>query len=84
MEADGAIYEALVARIAINVVRKSGEETNLLPEILRRWFGDDAGLPGRGERVRLKRSPSGFEKAPYEHRLLRKGCRFGGDMRATR
>jgi len=34
---------------------------NLLPEMLRRWCGDDAGLPGRGERVKLKRSPTGFE-----------------------
>jgi hypothetical protein len=51
----------VIAKIAINVVRKPGEETNLLPEILRRWFGDDAGLPGRGERVRLKRGPFGFE-----------------------
>lgn len=34
---------------------------NLLPEILRRWYGDDAGLPGRREQVRLKRGSSGFE-----------------------
>jgi superfamily II DNA or RNA helicase/HKD family nuclease/diadenosine tetraphosphate (Ap4A) HIT family hydrolase len=58
---EGEAYEALIAKIAINVVRKPGEETNLLPEILRRWFGGDAGLPGRGERVKLKRGPSGFE-----------------------
>ena len=51
----------MIAKIAINVVRKPGEEMNLLPEILRRWFGNDVGLPGRGERVRLKRGPSGFE-----------------------
>jgi len=58
---EGEAYEALIAKIAINVVRKPGEETNMLPLILRRWFGDDAGLPGRGERVRLKRGSSGFE-----------------------
>jgi superfamily II DNA or RNA helicase/HKD family nuclease len=61
VEIDGATYEALIAKIAINVVRRPGEQMNLLPEMLRRWFGDDAGLPGRGERVRLKRGPSGFE-----------------------
>jgi superfamily II DNA or RNA helicase/HKD family nuclease/diadenosine tetraphosphate (Ap4A) HIT family hydrolase len=61
VQIEGEAYEALIAKIAINVVRKPGEETNLLPEILRRWFGNDAGLPGRGERVRLKRGPSGFE-----------------------
>jgi hypothetical protein len=58
---EGEAYEALIAKIAVNVVRRPGEETNVLPLILRRWFGDDAGLPGRGERVRLKRGPSGFE-----------------------
>jgi superfamily II DNA or RNA helicase/diadenosine tetraphosphate (Ap4A) HIT family hydrolase len=57
----GEAYEAVIAKIAINVVRKPGDEINLLPDILRRWFGDDAGLPGRGERVRLKRGPSGLE-----------------------
>jgi hypothetical protein len=61
VQIEGEAYEALIAKTAINVVRKPGEETNLLPETLRRWFGDDAGLPGRGERVRLKRGPSGFQ-----------------------
>jgi superfamily II DNA or RNA helicase len=61
VEIDGSNYETVIAKIAINVVRKPGEETNLLPEILHRWFGDDAGLPGRGERVRLKRDSSGFK-----------------------
>jgi superfamily II DNA or RNA helicase/diadenosine tetraphosphate (Ap4A) HIT family hydrolase/HKD family nuclease len=61
VQIEGEAYEASIAKIAINVVRKPGEETNLLPEILRRWFGNDAGLPGRGERIRLKRGPTGFE-----------------------
>jgi hypothetical protein len=51
---DGEAYEALIADIAIDIVRKPDDKTNQLPDILRRWFGDDAGLPGRGERVRLK------------------------------
>jgi superfamily II DNA or RNA helicase/diadenosine tetraphosphate (Ap4A) HIT family hydrolase/HKD family nuclease len=61
VQVDGEAYEALIAKIAINIVRRPGEEINRLPEILRRWFGNDAGLPGRGERVRLKRAPYGFE-----------------------
>jgi superfamily II DNA or RNA helicase/diadenosine tetraphosphate (Ap4A) HIT family hydrolase len=61
VQIEGEAYEALIARIVINLVRRTGEATNLLPEILRRWFGDDVGLPGRGERVRLKRGPSGLE-----------------------
>ncbi len=61
VQIDREAYEVVIAKIAIDIVRKPGEEMNLLPEILRRWFGDDAGLPGRGEKVRLRRSPSGFE-----------------------
>jgi hypothetical protein len=61
---EGQQFEAVIAKIAINVVRKVGEETNRLPEILRRWFGEDAGLPGRGDRVRLKRGDAGFELEP--------------------
>jgi hypothetical protein len=66
IEIDGLNYEAVIAKIAINVVRRTGQEQNLLPEILRRWFGGDAGLPGRGERVRLKRGTSGFTMEPLK------------------
>jgi superfamily II DNA or RNA helicase/diadenosine tetraphosphate (Ap4A) HIT family hydrolase len=58
---DDETYEVSIEKNVINVVRKADEHVNLLPEILRHWFGDDAGLPGRGERVRLRRTPSGFE-----------------------
>ena len=62
---DGEQFEALIAKIAINVVRRNDEDAaNRLPEILRRWFGDDVGLPGRGDRVRLKRGEDGFELEP--------------------
>lgn len=46
--------EATVAKIAINVVRRAGEPSNQLPAILREWFGDDAGLPGKADRIRLR------------------------------
>jgi superfamily II DNA or RNA helicase len=61
VQIDGEAYEVSIEKNAINIVRKPDEDTNLLPEMLRRWFGNDAGLPGRGERVKLKRSPFGFE-----------------------
>ena len=66
VEINGQTYEAVIAKIAINVVRQGGQEENLLPEILRGWFGEDAGLPGRGERVRLKRAPSGLAMEPLK------------------
>jgi superfamily II DNA or RNA helicase len=44
---------ASVAKIAINVIRETNDGPNLLPGILRKWFGDDAGQPGRTDRVRF-------------------------------
>ena len=61
VQIDGEAYEVLMEKNAINVVRRPDEDVNLLPEMLRDWFGNDAGLQGRGERVKLKRSPFGFE-----------------------
>lgn len=54
-------YEASIERHSISIVRNPDEEINLLPEFLRRWFGDNAGQPERNDRVTLKRTPSGFE-----------------------
>jgi superfamily II DNA or RNA helicase len=54
IEVNGEPLEATVAKIAINVVRRPGDPTNRLPAILRGWFGETAGAPGRGERVRLR------------------------------
>ncbi|MBM3346601.1 MAG: DUF3427 domain-containing protein, partial [Betaproteobacteria bacterium] len=56
IEVAGSAMEAVVAKIAINVVRNPGDTANQLPTLLRSWFGDDAGLPGRGERVRLRQN----------------------------
>ena len=58
-------YEALIAKVTISVVRKPGDETNLLPELLRSWFGEEAGLPGRSDKVRIKRGPSGLEMEAF-------------------
>lgn len=55
--ANGFELEARVAKIAINAVYATGPtagKTNLLGDILRGWFGLDAGKPGRRERVRIR------------------------------
>ena len=57
--------EAVIAKIAINVVRNPGEAGNQLSAILRFWFGDGAGLPGRGERVRLRRDANVTTMEPF-------------------
>ncbi|MDP3689906.1 DUF3427 domain-containing protein, partial [Bradyrhizobium sp.] len=76
VEIDGVTYEALITRVAINDVRKPGDKMNLLPGILRGWFGDDAGLSSRGERVRLKRDPSGFRMEALRTRPAGEGLRI--------
>jgi hypothetical protein len=44
--ADGQAYEANFVTVAVNVIRRPGSEENVLPALLRRWFGDHAGSPG--------------------------------------
>jgi hypothetical protein len=52
---EGRAMEAVVAKVAINVVRAPDETVNRLPGILRSWFGEEAGVAGRGHAVRLRR-----------------------------
>ena len=52
---DGQSLVVHVRKIAINKVVARGTKTNLLPDILRRWFGPDAGKPGTGFKVWLRR-----------------------------
>ena len=52
---DEESIEANFVKIAVNVARRSGSEENILPEVLVRWFGSDAGKPGTRHRVMLHR-----------------------------
>lgn len=52
---DGQRLMIWVRKIAIGKVVAKGTRQNLLPAILRRWFGDDAGKPGTGFKVWLRR-----------------------------
>ena len=55
--ANGFELVAHVRKIAINKVTAPGPTAgtaNLLPDILKAWFGRDAGSPGRKERVTLR------------------------------
>jgi superfamily II DNA or RNA helicase len=64
VEINGQTMRATVAKIAINVVREETDSANLLPLILRGWFGEDAGLPGRSDMVRLKPVGDGWIMEP--------------------
>jgi superfamily II DNA or RNA helicase/HKD family nuclease/diadenosine tetraphosphate (Ap4A) HIT family hydrolase len=61
---DGDILRANFVKIALNVVERAGGEENVLPQVLRKWFGEDAGLPGTRHQVMLKLEGDGWSLAP--------------------
>jgi hypothetical protein len=61
---DGEELQANFRKIAVNVVTRPGSTENILPEILRKWYGSDAGLPGRRHNVVFERSQHGYAMRP--------------------
>jgi superfamily II DNA or RNA helicase/diadenosine tetraphosphate (Ap4A) HIT family hydrolase len=55
VRAESEDFEANLAAVAVNVMRRPGQKENVLPDILRKWFGKDAGLPGTNHQVRFRR-----------------------------
>jgi superfamily II DNA or RNA helicase/diadenosine tetraphosphate (Ap4A) HIT family hydrolase len=51
-------------KVAVNVARRGGSSANVLAEVLRRWFGDTAGLPGTSFKVRLTEGEVGWVLGP--------------------
>ena len=51
--ANDVLYTGNFVKIALNVARRSGESGNALPDLLRSWFGADAGQPGTARYVEL-------------------------------
>lgn len=62
--ADGDAYQAKFAKVAVNVLQRPAQEENVLPELLRRWFGASAGQPGTTQVVEFSRSGGGYVLAP--------------------
>lgn len=58
--ADGESYEANFAKIALNVIQRPGNPDNVLPPLLRKWFGPDAGQPGRNEQIAFQPGAGGI------------------------
>ncbi|MFP4235594.1 MAG: DUF3427 domain-containing protein, partial [Nitriliruptoraceae bacterium] len=50
---DGQPHIARFVKVACNVLTRPGSETNVLAEVLRGWFGEDAGAPGTHHKVEL-------------------------------
>lgn len=63
---DGNPHETNFAKIAVNAIRKPGDKTNVLPEVLRAWFGVNAGMPGTKNRVTFTESNAGWILAPVK------------------
>jgi hypothetical protein len=51
--ADGVVYTGNFAKIALNVAHRAGQPGNVLANLLRSWFGTDAGQPGTMQYVEL-------------------------------
>ena len=54
---DDEVYQAHFVKVAVNVMRRQGSEDNVLVDVMRNWFGQDAGLPGTTHQVMF--SPEG-------------------------
>jgi hypothetical protein len=67
---DGKPHQANFVKVAVNVVREPGTDTNVLPAILRGWFGADAGLPGTDYHVACDASEDGWILTPLGRREL--------------
>lgn len=55
VEVNGSEYLFRFVKIAVNLAMEPGGKTNVLPELMRGWFGLNAGLPGTRHRVLLSR-----------------------------
>ena len=66
VDVDGEPYTATFVKIAVNVISREGDSKNLLPAILRQWFGQNAGAPGTNQWVVFEWSGSTgrYELAP--------------------
>ena len=65
---DSAAHEADFVKIAVNVIRKKGEDSNVLPGIMRSWFGPDAGQPGTNHQVAFDHTAEGWALRPLGRR----------------
>jgi len=55
-------------KVAINVVRKAGDDDNRLPSIVRGWFGPDAGASGTRHAVALELTDNQWHLRPLGRR----------------
>lgn len=61
---DNETLSANFVKAAVNVARRQGSDKNVLPEVLQKWFGSDAGKPGTKHQVILRRDGDVWELRP--------------------
>jgi hypothetical protein len=64
--ANGKIYIGNFVKIALNVAAFPDEDRNVLPDLLRYWFGPEAGHPGTKHHVVLTQNENGWALRPLE------------------
>jgi superfamily II DNA or RNA helicase/diadenosine tetraphosphate (Ap4A) HIT family hydrolase/HKD family nuclease len=64
---DGRTWVFRFVKVACNVAHPKGTTANRLDELLKGWFGPDAGLPGTGFTVRFQQSTEGWLANPVQH-----------------
>lgn len=64
VEVDGERFVFHFVKIAVNKVARVGEDANMLPSLMRRWFGSTAGHPGTGRSVVLEKLDRGYRLRP--------------------
>lgn len=62
--ADGETYQANFVKIAVNVMTRGVSDENALPDLMRKWFGPNAGRPGTSFQVVFERSDEGYVLSP--------------------
>ncbi|MDB4698830.1 DEAD/DEAH box helicase, partial [Candidatus Latescibacteria bacterium] len=64
---EGQAYQANFVKIAVNVLRREGRDVNALPDVLREWFGEDAGQPGTRFQVAFVREEGRYRLEPLDY-----------------
>lgn len=83
---DNAIWLFRFAAQFCNVARPVGTQRNQLPDLLRRWFGPNAGRPGTAFQVRFRAGPDGLWAEPVRAVTTletRRGVAYYPDLRAA-
>ncbi|HEY8377030.1 MAG TPA: S24 family peptidase, partial [Nannocystis sp.] len=80
VEADGETYMFRFAKIAVNVAKQPGSEGNVLPVLLRGWFGPEAGWGKDYVALSFRRGRWHLEPVRASAAPIRHGVRYFPDL----